>query len=315
MVDCSRKSSKVHQKSRVEEISKVYCQVCEGSCLPFVQQGSYSYWKCQNCKTCQLWPQPSKEEIDAFYAKFHKSGEDGGIYEEFESRISLDFPAKVEMVCQELDKVPNNIRLLDVGCGKGFFLREAVKAGFCAKGIDISSAAVEYAKKYLIVDAEIGGIEQIEKSDWHEAFDIITMWATIEHVRNPYLTLKSVFQKLTPNGLFFLDTGLGSAPFEDFLAGHSQWFDAPQHLFVFSQEGLFKLFRKAGFTIISVDTNWERTIIRRLIKVFRHSFLCIFPTLFVRPVLGNRAFKKLQEEAKWPIGRLISIVAKKVIPQ
>ena len=154
-------------------------------------------------------------------------------------------------------------------------------------------------------------VETFQHSNKENAFDVITFWATIEHIPNPLGTLKAIHKLLKPGGHLFLDTGLGDLLWERFLAGHSQWYDAPQHLFVYSQKGLTILLKKAGFAIKAVDTNWERNQLRKHIKSLRHSWLCLSSFIATRAVLGKGGFLKAKEGAKWPIGRLVSIVATK----
>ena len=98
---------------------------------------------------------------------------------------------------------------------------------------------------------------------------------------------------------------------ESLLAGHSQWYDAPAHLFVFGRDGLTGLIEKSGFRIIRLDGNYERTVMRRLLRHARHALICVVSFALLRPLLGARGFEKMREESKWPIGLLLSAVAQK----
>lgn len=55
-------------------------------------------------------------------------------------------------------------RLLDVGCGRGFFLKTASDSGFDARGIDLSEKAVRYARERLRVNAETADLESLVRS-------------------------------------------------------------------------------------------------------------------------------------------------------
>ncbi len=146
----------------------------------------------------------------------------------------------------------HTLKLLDVGCGKGFFIESCIKNKINAIGIDVSKSGVDYAVNILKVKAEQIDIVNFSKRiDNQNSYDVITLWATIEHLPNPQEVFNAIFTCLKPGGLFFLDTGLGNDRFEKFLSGHSQWFDAPQHLFVYSVEGLKILLGNAGFNILN----------------------------------------------------------------
>lgn len=61
---------------------------------------------------------------------------------------------------------------------------------------------------------------------------------------------------LKKDGIIILDTGLGDDKFEKLLAGHSQWYDALQHLFVYSEKGLKMLLEQSGFKVIRIDRDF-----------------------------------------------------------
>lgn len=286
------------------------CNICGGKCAKDVVHGQYTYWKCSDCFTSQVLPQPSEEELQKYYDSFHLSEVAGGVYDEVEDRMKADFSAKARMAIKHGNVITPC--LLDVGCGKGFFVRAAVDQGIQAEGIDISCSGVEYAVNMLGVKATAGRIEKQNSSEWRGSFDIVTFWATIEHLADPAAVLRAIYASLKPGGILLCDTGLGHVLWERLLPGHSQWYDAPQHMFVFSEKGLVALLEKTGFRIIHVDTNFERSLLRRSVRWIRHVALCMAGGFFIAPLLGKRGLLKMKQEAKWPIGRLVTVVAQKI---
>jgi 2-polyprenyl-3-methyl-5-hydroxy-6-metoxy-1,4-benzoquinol methylase len=92
-----------------------------------------------------------------------------------------------------------NQKLLDVGCGDGFFVSHCNMLGIKASGYDISAAVVTMAAKK--------GLEVFNKlEEINEKFDIITMFDVLEHMENPRNELKSLANLLKPNGLIFIET-------------------------------------------------------------------------------------------------------------
>lgn len=288
------------------------CYVCGGPCHKDVIFASYTYWKCGHCFTSQVLPQPSPEELRSYYDVYHMSEQVGGVYDEVEDRMKADFPTKARMVLNYANKATPP-RLLDVGCGKGFFVKAALDAGIQAEGIDLSRSGIEYAVNTLGVKATIGRIQDQKMTDWKEAFDVVTLWATIEHLPDPCSVIEATHACLKPGGILLCDTGLGHVGWEQFLPGHSQWYDAPQHLFVFSDTGLMRLLERCGFSIVHFDTNFERSLVRRWVRWFRHVTLCLAGWVFLGPLLGKHGLQDMRQQAKWPLGRLISIVAQKKV--
>ena len=290
-------------------IDPMTCYICKGTCRKDVMFANYIYWKCSTCFTSQVLPQPSSETLKSYYDLYHLSEQAGGVYDEVEDRMKADFPAKVNMALHHA-KIPNP-HLLDVGCGKGFFVKAAVDSNIRAEGIDLSKSGIEYAINTLGVKATNGRIQDHRKEGWKESFDVVTLWATIEHLPDPVSVIHAIHDCLKPGGVLLCDTGLGHNVWEKFLPGHSQWYDAPQHLFVFSEQGLVSLLEQCGFSIIHCDTNFERSLMRRWVRWFRHVLLCVMGWIFLAPLLGKHGLQHMRQGTKWPLGRLISIVAQK----
>lgn len=284
------------------------CKICSSDVVKEVVSNGYVYYKCVNCNTSQILPQPSDKELTSYYQTFHLSDSEGGSYDWIEERMRADFSLKVELIKKRMNG--KETRLLDVGCGKGFFVHECINAGITAQGIDVSESGIRYAVEKLKVKAECQSIENVAHTQaYNNVFDVVTLWATIEHIPDGLELLKAIKKCLKPGGVIFLDTGLGDVKEEKNLAGHSQWYDALQHLFVYSENGLKLLLENAGFEILSVDRNFERTILRKIVKWFRHKYLCYASYFFLKPILGTSGFKSMQEETKWPIDKLIQIIA------
>lgn len=235
------------------------------------------------------------------------------MFADFEDRMAADFPAKARVVAHHLGWRPGNLggppRILDVGCGKGFFVRELSRFGFQVEGIDLSATAIKAGtEKWGISGLRVGRLEFQE--DWADRFDAVTAWATIEHTPDPRAFLKSISRCLKPGGYLFLDTGLAGDFIDRYAPGLIQWYDAPQHLFVFSRSGLEILLKESGFSIISCDTSFERTKTRRILKFLRNRLLAIASSFLFLFSLGPKAYGRMRMEAKLPFGSLIFIVAR-----
>jgi SAM-dependent methyltransferase len=289
------------------------CPICSGSTDQASSRNHYAYWRCVQCGTAHLHPPPSTDFFPEFYDTFHLPAIDGGIFEDFEIRASADFPAKARIVMQSLANLgapqPGAVRVLDVGCGKGHFVRELHQLGLQAEGIDLSVRAVNEGKKLGIEGLHAGRLEQ--RSDWELRFDAVTSFATIEHVPCPAHFLKATSFILKPGGLLFLDTGLADDAVDRWAPGLIQWYDAPQHLFVFSCAGMKRLLQEAGFTVLRVDAHFERNQWRRIAKYLRNRFLALAGGILFRLSLGRRTFERMRMETKMPFGSLMFIVARR----
>ncbi len=281
------------------------CKICDSSSRPAFIAGDHKMYSCLACHTAFVDPTPSNEYLTDFYSKFHMSLLEGGEYELVEDRMKADFPAKVELVKRYLPEYGQK-RLLDVGCGKGYFVKHCREVGIDAQGVDLSTSAIEFATSKLRVPAMQGTLGNT--MDKLGKFDVVTFWATIEHVQDPLDTLNDIFKVLHPGGLLFLDTGVGNDWLDRMLPGHVQWYDPPQHLFVFSEAGMRIALEKTGYNKVNINTNFERSRRRGIIKKIRNN-TCATALRLASTGLNHKSDSFAF--TRFPLGNLMSIVARR----
>jgi 2-polyprenyl-3-methyl-5-hydroxy-6-metoxy-1,4-benzoquinol methylase len=150
------------------------------------------------------------------------------------------------------------LRLLDIGCGTGGFLRFAQNAGFDAFGFDSSKAQIEFARRYVsrarTADNPFEYLELLSRRDLR--FDIVTMWDVLEHMRNPLEVLKTIGEIIMPRGLVYICVPNGRAMVWKWKIRQQLriWDDydwAPwEHVFYFSIPSLTRYLGQMGFTVL-----------------------------------------------------------------
>ena len=263
-------------------------------------------FRCSRCALAFVHPLPSDDYLIQFYSTFHTALAKGGSYELIEERMKADFPAKVKKVLSFRNG--SSFMLLDVGCGKGFFVKACADAGVDAQGIDLSDTAVNHAVEKLGVRATCGTLEENINSIGQ--FDVVTFWATLEHLPRPVNTLNSIRSILRPGGLLLLDTGIGNDWLDRMLPGVNQWYDPPQHLYVFTRQAIAIALDRAGFDIVDLDCNFERSTARRIARVGRGAVAAI--GLRTAATIG-RCLDRSNGFGftRFPIGNLMSVTARK----
>ena len=95
-------------------------------------------------------------------------------------------------------------RLLDMGCGLGFFLKAmAPYKAWDAYGCEISPAAVRYAREQLRLDNVI--CTRLQDADLPRAsFDMIVMWDVLDHIPHPDPLLSHCRTLLKEDGVLFI---------------------------------------------------------------------------------------------------------------
>jgi SAM-dependent methyltransferase len=260
-------------------------------------------YRCTGCETAFVAPQPSADQLRDFYSEFHKSDEEGGWYDQAQERTNRDVSAKLSLI--ERFAGPETT-LLDVGCGRGFFVKACIDRGIRAQGLDLSDTAVAYARDRLHVVAHQGTLNSLKSALGR--FRAVTLWATIEHITDPTQLLSDIADVTEPGGWLFLDTGVAGDWLEHLLPGVPQWYDPPQHLWVFSSVGLIRLLEAAGFSAVRVNTCYERNLLRKAARIARAAVAASALRVVAastRLSCGEFHF------TRFPLGNLMSVVARR----
>jgi SAM-dependent methyltransferase len=206
----------------------------------FVKDG-YRLGRCA-CGLVQVTNPPTDEELERFYS--------------FSAGYGLTSLERVRRIAEGHARLlPDHGpgRLLDVGCGVGLFVAAARARGWDAAGIDLNADAVEVARERHGLPVTRGRIDELDEPDG--AFDAITLWDTLEHVRDPRSALAAARRLVAPTGFLALSTPniAGLYPRLSYPVGRRTGYwthpEPPAHLFQFSVASLSLLLEEAGFAV------------------------------------------------------------------
>lgn len=225
---------------------------------------TFSAMECTSCGLVYLNPRPSVSEFEKIYpSNYHafdfSKKKFGFVYKvrsRLEARRSLSR-------CRNL---PDNARILDVGCGDGFhlsLLREYGKKNWTLEGIDLDRRAIKAATQSGL-KVHLGSVEEIDLPN--ENYDLIFMIQTIEHVEKPDAVLRAIHKLLRKGGrLVIVTDNTDSIDFKFFRRHHWGGYHFPRHWNLFNRHSLTKLAENKGFEIEDFTTivspvNWVYSI-------------------------------------------------------
>jgi SAM-dependent methyltransferase len=140
-------------------------------------------------------------------------------------------------------------RLLEIGSAYGFFLREA-EPDFQGIGIEVSSDAREYGRRMGVnLFASISDSEVIGG----KPYSALVLLDCIEHLEDPYETLRSASQLLGDQASILITTGDWGSFFARKTKSHWRLMTPPQHLHFFTREGMERLLSRIDFEIVSFE--------------------------------------------------------------
>lgn len=129
-------------------------------------------------------------------------------------------------------------RLLEVGCGSGARLRALRDLGWQhPEGIELVPAAVEEARAHGLA-VRCGPLEEILETYDDESLDVIVSSMVLEHLPDPFGSVRRIAAKLKPGGQFLFSTvcrdGLDAKLYGKYWGG----LDLPRHMAHFRRADL-----------------------------------------------------------------------------
>ena len=243
------------------------CLFCSGQLLnryidglrdrPGVSTAEWSFLRCGNCGSANLYPRPSQEDIRGFYPDTYSTGAvlprvgiQGWLskcaqvllYDRVHNR-------QVSWIVRKT-RPPRGSKVLDVGCGSGAHLKLFKDNGMSVTGIDFHEESVTYVRDVLKLEAIVGDVNSCLQQFGPNSFDMITAFHLIEHLLEPSPFVGACYDLLRPGGWL-----AGALPVADgtlalLCRGRwSQYREAPRHIGIPSPNGLRALMNNAKFEL------------------------------------------------------------------
>jgi 2-polyprenyl-3-methyl-5-hydroxy-6-metoxy-1,4-benzoquinol methylase len=144
-----------------------------------------------------------------------------------------------------LDARAGGRRLVEAGCGAGFFLKAAERAGWRVTGIELSDEAARFAIDRLDLDIRRQPVE--EASIAAESFDAAAMFDVIEHLFDPRAVLEALARALAPDGTLVISTPNFDSVSRHLLGRDWAVLSPLEHTYYFTEESLRRLLEATGF--------------------------------------------------------------------
>lgn len=220
------------------------CYLCRSNNYRLITKKSkYSIVKCNNCDFIFTTPLPSREETDTYYRRF-----------DYKDSLTAEKVIRSDAK-RSLKKISKYVRekgeLLDVGCGRGYFLDEARSIGWKTNGVDTSRLVTDYATKTLQLDVICSNIFTFRTT---HAFDLLILNQVIEHFINPEELINHCRKYIVKGGLLYIATPNVESVSARVLKNNFDHYIPPEHLGYFSQRTLKRSLEKLGFKILYIGS-------------------------------------------------------------
>ena len=249
-----------------------YCRFCKSTKIRFVlERGEVLIFRCLDCGIVFLGNQLDEAAIKGLYKYYSSTG--------FSNYLSPVTRLRYEKLLDGFEKYRKNNRLMDVGCGAGYFMLSASKRGWQAEGTEISDEAVRLAEekgqrvfKDNITSLDLG----------KDRYDVATLFELLEHASNPEEIIKKLSHILRPSGALYITTPNYNCLTRRLLGSRWSWFHK-EHQFYFTTKTLRALLKKYGFKIKKIQA--ENLSLIEISKIFNKN----------RPFDFAESYKKQEE--------------------
>lgn len=221
------------------------CSICGGNNISiFLQikryEKEWDIYKCDNCLTQFINPIPSDEELQIMYDEFYKEDAEQ-VKRLFNPNYGvLSFPRQWGII-KVLTKKKYG-RIMDFGCGGGHFL-DRVSGNWDKYGVELSERA-----RNIATLKKIKTFATLEDGKFpNEYFDVVVMFATIEHLPNPKDVVSQLSKLLKIGGLFVIATGDVESLKAKRQGKNWHLYAPPGHIYYFTANSLDYLMKSFGY--------------------------------------------------------------------
>ncbi len=238
--------------------------------------------KCSFCDLEYINPRPTVVEIAKYYNNnyFNKRTDRG-----YNNYFSNEVRGEIERVMAlnladlgffELEKsLKDSKRVLDIGSAAGYFVNYMQNRSWDSSGIDLSDDCVNFAKDngLNVINGDYLG------TIYKDKFDLITLWASIEHLHYPDKFLEKIYDDLKEGGEIYISTcRQGGLNFQKLFGSKWRFYNFPEHLYFFSFKNIKKLLEVKGFEVVSYNTYGSGvgkggSFLRKISDFFAKNFL------------------------------------------
>lgn len=206
----------------------------------------YRLVKCKACGLVRSDPIVSRELLAQLYAQ-----------------SSFNYGTEVRDLCRTYGRYLTKLErygarkgvLLEIGCGSGFFLEQALHQGYHAvRGVEPGRKAVDQADSRLKGCIVCGLMEQGVFAP--EEFDVVCLFQVFDHVPDPGALLDECFRLLKPNGFVLCINHNIDAISARIYKERSPIIDI-EHTYLYAFPTITRIFQAHGFQVRRTGAVWN----------------------------------------------------------
>lgn len=222
------------------------CPVClKDNCIDFSDKRVEKPYRMFHCLSCDVvFSHPMKSAS----ADWYETNEEGLLF-----KISAQAETHIGWNHRQFLKEALPVKtLLDIGCSRGDFIKEAENRGYLVSGIDFDKTNIKLAREnFALRNVYPTTIEEFILKYPDKKFDVVTFFEVLEHLPDPKLFLDNVKKLLNRQGYIAV-----SVPNRNRYINTIAYLDKPPyHLIRWTEKALSNFITQMGFKLIHIYTS------------------------------------------------------------
>jgi|SRR3989338_1387205 len=237
-------------KHTIKKDSRFECHLCGSkNGKEFLNYKNYKLFECKKCGLVS-------PNIDLAKLGGHEVYDDPAyikdtareIVDTYDYRKNTYAPERLDYILEKTKLPKSKIKLLDVGCGPGYFVNHLKDKKIKYKGLELADFLVKICKSRGL------NVENADlKNEPDKNYNVITLFDVIEHLANPVDFFKMLNSKLAKGGYVLAYTPHIHSVAYHLMGGLQNTLLPFQHFAFYDPKSLDYLVSKTGFKVHSVD--------------------------------------------------------------
>lgn len=217
------------------------CLICNSPKLKDLADYKQFYLvQCRDCSFIFSKRIPTVQELEEHYQGYGRN--------DYLSPITIK---RYHEILDRFEPYRKTNKLIDVGCGIGYFLEVAKERGWEVYGTEYTQDAVDICREKGIIMHK-GALDTTNYD--LGSFDVVTSFEVIEHINNPQEELANFNALLRPSGIVYVTTPNFNALQRYYLKDKYNVICYPEHLSYYTPKTIAHLFKQQGFRKQEIQT-------------------------------------------------------------
>lgn len=219
----------------------------------FLTGEEFDLFKCHGCGFVFTRGYPDEDSISKYYESDDYISHDDrakGLLNHIYLLVRKIMLQRKKRIVEKITGIKKG-RILDIGCGTGYFAATMKKGGWHVTGIEPNKKAREFGAGHFGID--IISPENISDIP-DKSLDAVTLWHVLEHLHDPFKYSDEIDRLLKPGGICIAALPNNNSSDAYYYGRFWAAYDLPRHLWHFNPSTFSLFWENKGFKVINTKS-------------------------------------------------------------